>query len=546
MRNAFSGYTYQHQVTLLLIALMDVERNMQHLSIEAKTGDNFDDLVLINKSDKFQIQIKDFKNVNVHDLIINDKHITINKKEHKLSSNQNIIFFKNIKIVPNDKFLIFPCYRLNDKICIISLSRLEIDNSLKKLYKNNAQRQNEIDSFFNKILDERIWEIPIQSLPQIKIFITKLQEKSIKISHKLLNFDNLLFIEGKPGIGKSHFVNTLTKEYSNPIVYRFWIGNQDKDYQDRLRFGNFIRDLNSKLFYDQKERTEKEILSKLKSDRKTLIIDGLDHVENYNNSELQSFIVFIEEAAKYCTTIILSRPLVKILKWRKHILDNWSLPQTEKVLKELFHIIEYSIISEIYTISKGYPIIVSFLAKHYKLHLTIPKIDTIETIDTYYEQIIKNTKTKQCLSIFLCCSSFIMDSEIELFIGDEKAYIEEFVKDYPYLFDIKLNRISLVHDSFNTYLRTHLNYKQKSYKVSEIVTNSILNLEIKFLTRYSFFNLSITQKKKVIKKYCSLSIYERIIKNCIDPEAINSFYDQLRESLSIIPSKELSINKYYD
>lgn len=546
MKNAFSGYTYQHQVTLLLIALMDVERNIQHLEIEAKTDDNFDDLVLTTNSEKFQLQIKDFKKCNIDDLTISNDAIIINGKSHKLSNNQNVIFLKEVNLTPNDNFLIFPCCRINGNVSVVSLSRTDIDNALKKLYKTNSSRQNEIDCFFNKILDERIWKIPIETLPQIKIFITALQEKSIEISHKLLDFDNLLLIEGKPGVGKSHFVNTLTKSYTNYILYRFWIGNQDKDYHERLKFGNFIRDLNAKIFQDQQERSEKELLSKIKSENKTIIIDGLDHVENYNSIELKLFIDFIEKAGQCCKTIVLSRPLALKLTWQTHILDNWSLGQTKNVLSELFHMTQYIVVDRIYNISKGYPIIVKFLAEHYKLHKSIPEIDTIDTIDYYYENIITNTKIKQCLTLFLCCNSFIMRSEIGSFIGNEKVYVEEFIETYPYLFDIKLNRISLVHDSFNTYLRKHLNYEQQLDKVSVFVTNSILDLDIRFLSRYSFFYLSKEQRKKIIKKYCSLSVYEKVIKNCIDPEAISSFYNQLRESLCEISPKELSLSHYYD
>ena len=38
-----------------------------------------------------------------------------------------------------------------------------------------------------------------------------------------------------------------------------------------------------------------------------------------------------------------------------------------------------------------------------------------------------------------------------------KITLEEFVKEHPYLFDIKLNRIALFHDSFTTYLRNKIN-----------------------------------------------------------------------------------------
>lgn len=546
MRNAFSGYTYQHRITLLLLALMDVERVIKKIEIEAKTGDNFDDLVLTTENEIFQIQIKDFENVSLDKLTVENDKIIINGKAHKLSPYHNIIFFKNIDIINNEKFLEFPCFRVNDNLSIVSLSRVQTDILIDNLYINNVQRNNEIDSFFNTILDKRIWKIPIELLPPIKKFITELQEKSVEVTSELLNFDGLLLIEGKPGIGKSHFVNTLTLKYAKSIIYRFWIGNQDKDYLERLKFSNFIRDLNANLFYDQKHRSQEEILNKLRQNNNTIIIDGLDHIENYNKAELYQFAAFIESAAKCCKTIVLSRPLKIQLSWQKHILHNWSFDQTKKVLKELFHIDEYTVIDNIYNISDGYPIIVKFLAEHYKLHTTLPQINKIDTINSYYENVINNTKIRSCLTLFLCCNSFIMESEIDLFIGDEKVYVEEFIEEYPYLFDIKLNRISLVHDSFNTFLRQQVNHKKKSQNVAAIVYDSIMKLELRFLSRYSYFELSLECKKNIIKKYSSINVYRRIIKNCIDPEALSSFYNQLRDSLKEIEAKDLSINQYYD
>ena len=547
MKNAFSGYSYQKQVTFLLLSLMDVERNISKIEIEAKTTDNFDDLVITTNSKVIQFQIKDFENIKLEDLKIQENKVIM--KGHKpleLSSKQNIIFFRNISFKSNEETLNFPSYKLANNVSIISLSRTQIDEKIDDLYVNNPRRRNEIDSFFNTVLDKRVWEISRESLPQLKVFITELQEESVIISHKLLKFDKLLLIEGKPGIGKSHFVNTLTKEYEKNILYRFWVGNQDRDYQERLKFENFIRDLNTKLFHDQKTRAIEELLKELKKKKKTFIIDGLDHVENYNNSEFSSFFNFINKAKDYCELIVLSRPLIIKLDWKKHTLENWNLKQTEKVLKELFLLSEYSIINEIYKISQGYPIIVKYVSEHYKLHRTIPLIEQVNNIESYYQQIISNEKLKHSLSLFLCSKSYIMESEIDLFIGDEKRYVEEFIEKTPYLFDIKLNRISLFHDSFNTFLRKQVDYSYKTKKVNSIVSESILNLEKRFLSRFSLFQLSKEQKKEIIIKYSSIGTFEKIIENTVDYESIITFYTQLRETLNIISPNELSIINYYD
>ncbi|WP_278554628.1 NACHT domain-containing protein [Elizabethkingia bruuniana] len=544
MRNAYSGYTYQKHVTLLLLSMMDVERNISQIEIETKIDDDFDDLIITTETDNYQFQIKDFEDITLKNLVVKENEIYIKGKAHKLSDKKNIIFFKHIDFESNEQILDFPCYKFQENIFFVSLSRTQIHDKINNLYRDNHQRKNEIDSFFSQILDERKWQISRESLPRLKTFITELQEQSVSISHEILQFEKLLLIEGKPGVGKSHFVNTLTEEYPDNILYRFWIGNQDRDYQERLKYSNFIQDINTKLFNDLKERSEDIILQKLQN--KTFIIDGLDHVENYNNSELDRFVTFINKLKEYCQVIILSRPLTKILNWQKHILDNWNFKQTQKVLKELFHIDNYSTVDNVFEISQGYPIIVKYLAEHYKLHKKIPDISEVKDIDNYYEEIISDQKGKHSLSVFLCTNSYIMDSELDMFIGDEKYYVEEFIKEHPYLFDVKLNRISLFHDSFNTFLRKKIDYTNKKEKISRIVTESILNLEKRFLSRFSMFRLSKEQEKKILIKYSSISKFDKIIKNTIDPEAISDFYVQLRERLKDINPSGLSIMNYYD
>ncbi|WP_300604785.1 hypothetical protein [Niabella sp.] len=546
MRNAYIGYTYQKHVTQLLLSLMDVERSISNIEIEAKTDDHFDDLVVTVIKSSYQFQIKDFESISLSDLFIKEGKIYLQGKPHTLSRKKNIIFFKHLAVKPTEEILGFPCYKLAQNVFLVSLSRVQIDERINNLYQNNPLRKNEIDSFFSTLLDKRIWQISRESLPHLKTFVTELQEKSVEISHRLLQFEKLLLIEGKPGVGKSHFVNTLQKKYKNSIVYRFWIGNQDRDYQERLKFSSFFRDINTKLFNDLKERSEDTILQKLQQQDNTFIIDGLDHVENYNKPEFDKFTSFINTLKEYCKVIVLSRPLINAPDWTRHILNNWNLKQTEKVLKELFHLDSYSIASDIFKISQGYPIIVKYLAEHYKLYHSLPNIAEVTDIDSYYQNVIADEKGKHSLSVFLCTKSYIMDSEMELFIGDEKYYVEEFIREHPYLFDIKLNRVSLFHDSFNTFLRKQIDYKHKKEKVSSIVTKSILKLEKRFQSRFSQFELSDDQNKQILIKYASINTFEKVINGAIDFEAVRVFYTQLRETLKNVNPQDLSVINYYD
>src|SRR5690606_24822338 len=153
---------------------------------------------------------------------------------HKLSSDINIIFFKEIDIKPNCKILGLDAFRHN-KIFIISMNRETLGDHIESLYHINDNRERIILQFFKKQLDKRVWDIDITDLPSILLFDKKLIDKSINIGRKKLASEGFLFVEGKPGVGKSHYVNELIQEYKNSLIYRFWTSNQDKNREKRLR-----------------------------------------------------------------------------------------------------------------------------------------------------------------------------------------------------------------------------------------------------------------------------------------------------------------------
>lgn len=547
MRNAFTGYTYQKHVTQLFLSMMDVERKIDKIEIEAKINNDFDDIVVFTNNKSYNFQIKDFKDITLNDFIINEKSISIKGKTHKIPFNNTIIFIKEISIPINCKIFGIDCYK-KDGVYFISKNRSEIDNIISLLYKENLNRKYEIEGFLSNKLDNRDWTINRIDLPTLKVFNTDLQEDTIAINHELIKFNNLQLIEGKPGIGKSHFVESLAKKYPNKILYRFWISNQDKDYKERLKFSSFIQDLNIKLFNDLKDRPHNILFKKLEKENFTFIIDGLDHVENYNDEDFNNFINFIEYLQKYCQVIVLSRPLNRNLKWDKITLENWNSEQTHKVLNQLYHIDDYSIRDSIFNLSNGYPIIVRYIAEYFRLNKKLPIYTQLNSLDNYYQEILKKEKGKHALSLFLCTNSFLMKSEIELFLGDAKVYVEEFINEHPYLFDFKLNRISLFHDSLNTYLRLNksIEYNQLNEKTQEIVYTSIMNLEKRFLSRISMFHLNSEQKNEILQKYFSIDVFENLIFNVIDIESIQSYYSQLRDILKETNSKNLNPNHFYD
>ena len=211
-----------------------------------------------------------------------------------------------------------------------------------------------------------------------------------------------------------------------------------------LNFQKFLFDLSKKLFHDIRHRDENEIINKIKRNNQTLIIDGLDHVKNYNPSEFNQFVTFIDRLQEVCKVIVLSRPIENELGWKKQQLTSWNRNQTERVLEELFHITDYDAKSKIFKTTGGYPIIVKYVAEQFKSTKTLPVLDELTSLDSYYEQIIIDTKVKRSLSLFLCSRAYFMKSEISMFLGEELAELVcEFIDKHPYVFEIRLNRISL-------------------------------------------------------------------------------------------------------
>lgn len=547
MRNAFIGYTYQESVAVLFISKMDVERNIDSITIEAKVDHHFDDIFIESGKESYFLQIKDFDDILLTDLDIQNRKISIKGKEHTMSDRTNILFFRSINIKPNCKILGFNALKYNS-VYIISLNREKIDNNIKKWYKNQESRHLILRQFFNTSLDNRKWTITLLDLPSIPLFDIKLSDKSIRVGRKILDTENLLLIEGKPGIGKSHLVAELQKDYKNCLVYRFWIGSQDKDYKARLSYANFIYELSKQIFKNLNHYSEEDILIKIKAENRTVIIDGLDHVENYNNDDLQKYVEFINKLQIDNKTIILSRPLVKITGWKKQVLTDWNKKETEKVLKQLYQIESYEIINKINSLTDGYPILVKYVAEHFKLFNRLPTTNKLTSVDEYYAEVLKNEKGLKSFSLFLCSYSFIMKSEISFFAGDEiGGYILEFINEHPYLFEIKLNRITLFHDSFNTYLREKISdFSGRKTQVQNAVYNSIMAGEHRFLSRFNSYDLSTKSKFDIFLKYSAIDYFEQLMEKSIDLEAIRSFYNQLRESLLEIDKNKIQLKDLYD
>ncbi|MGG2082595.1 hypothetical protein [Lysinibacillus pakistanensis] len=549
-KNSIIGYSYQKLVAFYILVLMDVEREILGIEIEADVEHKFDDLVIVNKDGtKTFCQMKDFKAINISNITVSDGIAKIKSNPHTMAATKNIIFVKKIDIECNSEILGLPSYSI-DNVYIISLSREEIRTKVEKLYEIDLPRISLIESFFEKKFDERELVISLQELPVLQIYSNQLVDPTIEVREFHIANQKPLLIEGKPGIGKSHLVNNINVN-GEKIIYRFWISNQDYDYQNRLRYDNFISDLIKRIFKKLINKDIDEIVYELKINNITLIIDGLDHVENYNPYELEKYIQFINSVELGgAKVIILSRPLKYSVNWEVYRLQNWNFEQTSFFLNEQYHFFDYMLSKEIFRITQGYPILVRFVADSYKINKTVPDLPQLDTVNEYYDVITKKYSNKETLGLFLTSNSYFMRSEINTLLGPFSMFINQIIDEHPYLFEIKLNRISLLHDSLNTYLRISLsgnaNVEQVINNIKNKVYESIMSGEKQFISRYLHFSFGRNEQLEITRKYADINFFEKWFKGTVDIEAVQEFYSQLRFTLENIASNELTINNYYD
>lgn len=552
--NAFKGYSFQKSIYTFLVLRMDINRKIKRVEAEIlPENHNFDDVFIeSNDNNNYYIQTKNYEEIN--NIQIKDDGIIINNSFSKKSNKGLNIFIIN-KIDENYNY---DLYKTNTSIFGLDayekdktyLVFTNIDEIWKTIIKS-CKNENRIISIFSladKYSSYNNNFITIDMLPQFNFYSNVLENETVKVRKFKSSFNNKIYaIIGKPGVGKSHLVNEL--KIDSNYLYRFWISEQDNDKIERLKYTNFIRELGEIIFRDYVIHTEEEIVNKISIEKSTLILDGLDHIENYNEVDINKYIEFIDlfDKSANAKIIVLTRPLKRQIEWENSTLDNWSREEMNLYLEAAYSIKDFLIQKKIYNITKGYPIIVNFIAQHYKMYSEIPEYNEIKEINEYYEKLINNVQIKNLLLIFTTNFNFYCYEEIKDILGyNEFISLKEFIDTYKYLFNIKLNRISLIHDSLNTYLYGLLKNKYLKNKVLNYVKQSINNYELRFLSRIDCFDFDIKYKTEILVKFSKYSVLLKLINSNIDFEAIKIFYYKLSKLLEKCDSDIFDINQYYE
>lgn len=519
---------------------MDTERNISKIEVEALNTENFDDLYFecISNGEQiglsYRVQAKNYPDTSLEDIVISNNVMAIKGNKNKFVPMDNNILIVNTTLIDiTDTFMGLPCAKLNN-IIIIPLTPEQIAEKMDNIFSTEA-RELQIIHKADDITENAKFTITINELPELIQISNDLEDETILLRNVPDNFEHAItFIEGKPGVGKSHFVNEILEKNPDAIVYRFWTGSQDPNKNKRIRFETFISEIGIKVYGSGKKVYIDELVNAIQKEERIIVIDGLDHVENYNPQQLEQFISFIDKLTN-TRTVVLSRPLQYEILWRKECLLDWTLDETRVYLEMAYEISDYRTQRQIFHVSGGYPIITYFLAEDYKLNHKIDFTAPIAGINEYYDTLfVNNDSPSSAIGVFASGNCFFTLKELEGFFTEPEMYdiICEFIKGHPYLFKVIMNRISLIHDSFNTYLRTKINsFAQRQEKTIAIIRSSLLSGSIEYMARMESFNFDEEFYSTMIRKYSNADSFTQLMLSTRDYNSINSLYVQLQRLL---------------
>lgn len=535
-RNALKGYTFQTYILTLFLAIMDTKRNICKIESECLTTKQFDDIWIQTEDNNcYRVQVKNYPNTTMDDITITDHIVTIGTNKNQYDpSDCNVLVVNTDKINTDTEFMGLPA-TIKKNITIIPITQDQVADNLDNLFQKEDRELQIILKAYEFTCSAKLL-ITESDLPEIITLSTDLTNKTIllrQIPEQIKNGIN--YIVGKPGVGKSHYVEELTKVYSNALVYRFWVSAHDEHLRHRLQYDTFLTDIGLKAFKSPRSFSEDELIDKFSKDDTILIIDGLDHVENYNPHELSYYFSFLELLEKRkIKTVVLSRPMKTSLLWEITELINWNFSETSLYLAARHNICNYEACKKIYECTKGYPIITYFFAEHYNKYGNLNLQTSIDDINIYYSELLKDVSMKSSLCVFASNNSFFTTGELKTFFADPETYtmLMEFIETYPYLFERVQNRISLVHDSLNTYLRCIISSHPQRYEiVKNIVQNSLKTYEVEYMDRLSSFNFDKEFLKQLLIQYSNFNALRKLFSTTLDFNSITSFYQQLQRVL---------------
>lgn len=182
-QNALKGYTFQHYIFTLFLARMDSDRVIQKIEAEAITDGNFDDLY-IKANETYRVQVKNYPNTRLEDIVITDDRVRIKGNSNDYSpEDNNILIINTDQIQTDSEFMGLPSIVIN-KIVIIPLTPNRVQDLLDEMFSSES-REIQIIQFAFSLITSSCFEVNEEDLPRVIRMSLDLSEKTILIREPL-------------------------------------------------------------------------------------------------------------------------------------------------------------------------------------------------------------------------------------------------------------------------------------------------------------------------------------------------------------------------
>lgn len=549
LKNASSNYNlYQ------FINSFKVSRNNKNILIIRNTSGNIsDDLekkLSQNEENGFFLQSKSYKiknNVEIINELFNCRILRNGKDEKQPFENitkddissfiDNFIIeitdqglendsFKNLILNSFDEGIIEYARGTNQNIYATLV------NTIRTFRAEDNYVEKQIKDITNQIMKDLGLEEflkPVSNKIEVDEFLEIKRNDDVNNIINLLKENNLIFVYGAPGVGKSWLSKQLKDkiEVSSLITtYYFYFNRNDEERSKRIKKVNFLTTLNYNL---QKKHgfninlfnnDINHIIDEAEKDDRIhyLLFDGIDHIEREDTEqkiivkELLQSLINIANSTQKIKIILVSQPIDELEIQCKYEIKNFQLRETENIVEkfcEKYNLDRNINKEEIHKKTNGNPLLINYLVREYIENGNISQND-FNTLDEYYDYIFQGSQFY--LYMYFAILPFPVSIE-ELAKISKTEYIEvnkEIGKIKNVLTKNEENEFMIFHESLKRY----------------ILKNPKLELTL--------------LKNNIIDWLCSLDIYENEKAFNYLPELIinNNNYNKF--------NKDYSINKLID
>lgn len=359
---------------------------------------------------------------------------------------------------------------------------------VKTNFKNN-QQLSEISILYDYILEKINLKKYIRQIDQnIPIDKNKYIYRQEYIND-VLNYikkDNIIFIQGTPGCGKTFFTRALieTLEEENYLVYKhyLYINKSDLNKTDRIekeqifftinsqisesfpglisRLGNSISDLKKALNEISSESTKKIVL----------IIDGLDHLNREESATKANLNEIINEfkslATEQIIIIFLTQPLLEF-EDKKLTIGNFSEDEAKTFLS--FYNLDDDLCRKILSNTDRNPLLLHYLAEDGR-----SQFDNFPTDLNEYYDILYNENSKDLINYVVVGQNYLDYEDLKQLSNLSDVVFNDVLNDiYHVLIEVKypFKTVMFFHESFKVFV---FDKQNKYYRDFSVETNKIM------------------------------------------------------------------------